>query len=56
MKSNVIEKPKEKKVALIPIDPSLNRYSSMVIFPKKMEKLKEAIEKYGIPKPEDFSR
>ena len=43
MKNNIVEK-------------SLNKYSNFVLFHKKMEMLKKDIEKFGFPKPEDFSR
>ncbi len=56
MKSNTEEKIKDRKASKVRVDPSLNKYSNMILFPKKMEKLKEAIEKFGEPRPEDFSK
>lgn len=55
MKSNT-ELSKEKKLSVVRVDPSLNKYSNVILFPEKMEKLKESIKKFGLPKPEDFSR
>lgn len=39
----------EKKVPVVRIDKSLNKYSNMVLFPKKVEKAKEAFDKLGLP-------
>lgn len=40
----------EKKVPIIRIDKSLNKYSNVVLFPEKVEKAKETFAKIGLPK------
>lgn len=39
----------EKKVPIVRIDKSLNKYSNVVLFPEKVEKAKETIAKIGLP-------
>jgi hypothetical protein len=39
----------EKKIPVVRIDKSLNKYSKTVLFPEKVEKAKKAFEKLGIP-------
>ena len=39
----------EKKVPVVRIDKSLNKYDNVVLFPEKVEKAKEAFEKFGVP-------
>jgi hypothetical protein len=43
----------DKKVAVVRIDKSLNKYSNIVLFPEKVEKAKKAFEKLGLP---DFKK
>ena len=43
----------EKKIPVVRIDKSLNKYSNLVLFPDKVEKAKKAIEKMGLP---DFDK
>ena len=38
-----------KKVPVIRIDKSLNKYCDVVLFPEKVEKAKKAFEKFGLP-------
>ena len=44
-----IPKLNDKKVPVVRIDKSLNKYSNVVLFPEKVEKAKQAFEKLGIP-------
>ena len=46
----------EKKVPVVRIDKSLNKYSHVVLFPEKVEKAKEAIARIGLPKKQKHSR
>ena len=39
----------DKKIPVVRIDKSLNKYSNVVLFPEKVEKAKQAFEKFGIP-------
>jgi len=39
----------EKKIPVVRIDKSLNKYSNVVLFPEKVAKAKEAIERIGLP-------
>jgi hypothetical protein len=39
----------DKKIPVVRIDKSLNKYSSVVLFPEKVEKAKQAFENLGIP-------
>jgi hypothetical protein len=39
----------EKKVPVVRIDKSLNKYSGVVLFPEKVEKARKAFEKLGVP-------
>ena len=39
----------DKKVPVVRIDKSLNKYSNVVLFPEKVEKAKQAFEKLGLP-------
>jgi hypothetical protein len=41
----------EKKVPAVRIDPSLDKYEHVVLFPEKLEKANEQIKKSGFPKP-----
>lgn len=40
----------EKKLPVVPVDKSLNKYSDVVLFPEKVEKAKKAFAKFGLPK------
>ena len=46
----------EKKVPVVRIDKSLNKYDNIILFPEKMEKAKEAFAKFGLPKLNKHSR
>ncbi len=39
----------EKKVPVVRIDKSLNKYDNIVLFPEKVKKAKETFEKFGLP-------
>ena len=39
----------DKKLPVVCIDKSLNKYSNIVLFPDKVEKAKQAFEKFGLP-------
>ncbi len=39
----------DKKVSVVRIDKSLNKYTNVVLFPEKVEKAKQAFEKLGLP-------
>jgi len=46
----------EKKVPVVRIDKSLNKYTNVVLFPEKVEKAKQAFEKFGLPDLKKHSR
>lgn len=39
----------EKKIPVVRVDKSLNKYSKMVLSTEKMKKAQEAFEKFGLP-------
>ena len=41
----------QKKVPIVKIDKSLNKYNDIIIFPDKLEKANEILKKIGLPKP-----
>lgn len=41
---------KKRKVPIVKIDKSLNKYDDIVLFPEKMEKANEMLRKVGLPK------
>lgn len=43
----------EKKVPAVRIDPSLDRYDNIVLFPDKLAKANERLKKLGFPKLKD---
>ena len=46
----------EKKVPIVRIDKSLNKYDNVVLFPEKVNKAKEAFKKFGVPDFKKHSR
>ncbi len=46
----------EKKVPVVRIDKSLNKYDNIVLFPEKVKKAKEDFEKFGLPDLKKHSR
>jgi len=41
---------KKRKVPIVKIDKSLNKYDDVVLFPDKLEKANEMLRKVGLPK------
>jgi len=41
---------KKRKIPIVRIDKSLNKYDSKILFPDKLEKANEMLRKIGIPK------
>jgi len=39
----------EKKIPVVRVDKSLNKYSKVVLFPEKVKKAKDAFAKLGLP-------
>jgi len=39
----------DKKVPVVRVDKSLNKYTDVVLFPEKVEKAKQAFVKLGLP-------
>ena len=39
----------EKKVPIVRIDLTLNKYDNVVLFPQKVKKAKDAFKKFGVP-------
>jgi hypothetical protein len=46
----------DKKIPVVRIDKSLNKYSNVVLFPEKVKKAKQAYEKLGLPDQKEHSR
>ena len=40
----------EKKIPAVRIDPSLDKYDNVVLFPDKLDKAKKKLKKSGFPK------
>lgn len=40
----------KRKVLIVRIDKSLNKYNNIVLFPEKLEKANEMLRKVGLPK------
>ena len=41
---------KKRKIPIVKIDTSLNKYDDLVLFPEKLEKANEMLRKVGLPK------
>ena len=41
---------KNRKIPIVKIDKSLNKYDDMIIFPDKLEKANDMLRKVGLPK------
>jgi hypothetical protein len=41
---------KKRKIPIVKIDKSLNKYDNIVLFPDKLEKANEMLRKVGLPK------
>jgi len=46
----------DKKVPVVRVDKSLNKYTNVVLFPEKVEKAKQAFAKFGLPDLAKHSR
>jgi hypothetical protein len=46
----VITEIKKRKIPIVSVDKSLNKYDSKVLFPDKLEKANEMLKKVGLPK------
>lgn len=46
----------DKKIPVVRIDKSLNKYSKVVLFPEKVKKAKQAFEKLGLPNLKTHNR
>ncbi|GHT23593.1 hypothetical protein FACS189430_07100 [Bacteroidia bacterium] len=46
----VTEELKKRKIPIVSIDSSLNKYDNIVVFPDKLEKANEMLRKVGLPK------
>lgn len=40
----------KRKIPIVRIDKSLNKYNNVVLFPEKLEKANEMLRKVGLPK------
>ena len=41
---------KKRKIPIVKVDKSLNKYDTIVMFPDKLEKANEMLRKVGLPK------
>jgi len=41
---------KKRKIPIVKIDKSLNKYDDVILFPEKLEKANEMLRKVGLPK------
>jgi hypothetical protein len=41
---------KNRKIPIVRVEESLNKYDDMVLFPEKLEKANEMLRKVGLPK------
>ena len=46
----IIKELKKRKVPIVRIDKSLNKYDDMVLFPDKLEKANQMLRNVGLPK------
>jgi len=46
----VLTEIKERKIPIVRIDNSLNKYDDKILFPDKLEKANEMLRKIGLPK------
>jgi hypothetical protein len=47
---NVKEEIKKRKIPIVRVDKSLNKFDDMILFPDKLEKTNEMLRKIGLPK------
>lgn len=48
--TNTIKELEKRKVPIVRIDKSLNKYKNVVLFPDKLEKANEMLRTVGLPK------
>ncbi len=46
----IIKEIKRRKIPIVRVDKSLNKYDDVVLFPDKLEKANEMLKKVGLPK------
>lgn len=46
----IITELRKRKIPIVRIDKSLNKYDDIVVFPDKLEKANEMLRKVGVPK------
>jgi hypothetical protein len=46
----IIKEIKKRKIPIVRIDKSLNKYDDQILFPEKLEKANEMLRKVGLPK------
>jgi len=46
----IIKELKKRKIPIVAIDKSLNKYDDVVLFPDKLEKANEMLRNVGLPK------
>lgn len=46
----VTEEIKKRKIPIVTVDKSLNKYDKKVLFPEKLEKANKMLKKVGLPK------
>jgi hypothetical protein len=47
---DIMDKLKKRKIPIVRIDKSLNKFDDKVLFPKKLEKANVILEEKGLPK------
>jgi len=47
---NVTVEIKKRKIPIVRVDESLNKYDNTILFPDKLEKANEMLRKIGLPK------
>jgi hypothetical protein len=47
---NVKEEIKKRKIPIVRLDKSLNKFDDIILFPDKLEKANEMLRKIGLPK------
>ena len=47
---NVISEIKKRKIPIVRVDKSLNKYDDKILFPDKLEKANEMLRTIGLPK------
>jgi hypothetical protein len=46
----VLRELKKRKIPIVKIDKSLNKFDDVILFPEKLEKANEMLKKIGLPK------